>query len=147
MIDIEPFEPDDLDEIMEIELSSFTLPWSRKTYEELWPQGSIDIRVARIAGEMVGYYLVQTMGEEAELHTFAVRPEHRRAGIGRALLDHMLSGVRARGVRNVYLQVRPTNEAARNLYGRLGFRDVGINRCYYKDNDEDAMVMRLEVDL
>jgi len=103
--------------------------------------------VARIDGEMVGYYLIQTEGEEAELHTFAVKPERRRLGIGRALLDHMLSKVRARGVRNIHLQVRPTNEAAHNLYGQFGFRDVGVRRCYYKDNDEDAMVMRLEVDL
>ena len=146
MIDIQPFEPGDMDELMEIENDSFTLPWSRASYEELWPLDSIRIWVARKAGEMVGYYLVQTVGEEAELHTFAVKREYRKAGIGRALMDHMLDRARESGVRNIYLQVRPTNDAARGLYSELGFQDVGRRRRYYKDNDEDALVMRLVVE-
>jgi len=144
-LEIVPFEPDDLDEIMVIELASFSLPWSRKSYEELWPLGSIDIWVGRVVGEMVGYYLVQSIGEEMELHTFAVKPEFRRRGIGLALMEHMLANARDAGTRYILLQVRPSNDPARMLYGKLGFEDYAIRRNYYRDNGEDAFVMRLRL--
>ncbi|MFA4874568.1 MAG: ribosomal protein S18-alanine N-acetyltransferase [bacterium] len=144
-VSMQPFDPSDMDELMEIENSSFTLPWSRESYEELWPLESIKIWVARAGDELVGYYLTQIVGEEMELHTFAVKPEFRRRGIGRMLLNHMLDEARVRGTRRIYLQVRPSNDAARSLYNRLGFVAVGVRRGYYRDNSEDAIVMRLEL--
>jgi len=144
-IDILRFEPGDMDELMEIENRSFSLPWSRSSYEDLWPLESIEIWIAKIGSEMLGYYLVQNVGDEAELHTFAVKPGHRRRGIGRMLLEHMMGKAREKGTRNIYLQVRPSNAPARALYDELGFKPVGIRRRYYRDNDEDAMVMRLEL--
>ncbi len=140
---IEPFDPTDLDELMEIENSSFSLPWSRQSYEELWPVNGISIWVARVDHEMAGYMLLQTVGEEMELHTFAVRPDLRRRRIGRRLLDFMVGQARQAGVKRIFLQVRPTNSPARALYEKLGFATVGIRRRYYRDNDEDAFVMRL----
>ncbi len=142
---IDPFDPSDLDELMEIENRSFTLPWSRESYEELWPLDSIRIWVARSGDELVGYYLLQSVGEESELHTFAVKPEFRRRGIGRMLLDHMIEQAKGRGTTRVFLQVRPSNTPARTLYGSLGFSAVGVRRRYYRDNDEDALVLRLEL--
>lgn len=144
-IRVERFEASDLDALMEIEVASFSLPWSKRSYEELWPLDSIDIWVARQGSELVGYYLVQRVNDEAELHTFAVDPRLRRQGIGMRLMQHMLAGARADGVRNIYLQVRPSNEAACGLYEKLGFRPVGVRRRYYKDDGEDALVMRLGV--
>jgi ribosomal-protein-alanine N-acetyltransferase len=142
---IEPFKLGDIEALMEIENASFTLPWSQDSYEQLWPLESIEIWVARLQGELAGYYLTQRVAEEMELHTFAVKPTLRRRGIGRALMDHMISGARGRGVRFVFLQVRPSNEDARRLYERLGFVGVGTRKAYYRDNDEDAIVMRLAV--
>ncbi len=144
-IDILRFEPGDMDELMEIENRSFSLPWSRSSYEELWPLDSIEIWIAKAGSEMLGYYLIQSVGDEAELHTFAVKPEHRRRGIGRMLLDHMMGKAREKGARNIYLQVRPSNAPARALYDKLGFKPVGLRKRYYRDNDEDALVMRLEL--
>ncbi|MBN1282821.1 MAG: ribosomal protein S18-alanine N-acetyltransferase [Proteobacteria bacterium] len=144
-MDILAYEPGDLDDLMEIELASFTLPWSRRSYEELWPLDSIDIWIAKMGAETVGYYLIQRIGDEAELHTFAVKPDRRRQGIGSMLMEHMLAKARDMGTRFIYLQVRPSNAPARALYDRLGFRQVGVRRRYYRDNDEDAMVLRLEV--
>lgn len=142
---IEPFKPEDLDAIMDIENVSFSAPWSRKSYEELWPQKSIDVWVGWLDGELASYYLVQTMGKDQELHTFAVRPEFRRRGIGRAMMEHMLGISRKMGVKNIYLQVRPSNHEARELYKSLDFVGIGIRRNYYHDNFEDALVMYLDL--
>ena len=144
-IRIAPLEAADLDELMEIENRSFSLPWSRASYEEFWPLPSISIWIAREGSAVVGYYLLQHVGDEMELHTFAVKPECRRRGIGTRLLKHMLEQVRHCGARHVFLQVRPSNAAACALYEKFGFVVVGKRRRYYRDNDEDAFVMRLDV--
>jgi len=146
-IRIVPFELADLDALMEIEDQSFAVPWSRASYEELWPLPNISIWVAKEAGALVGYYLLQCVGDEAELHTYAVKPESRRRGIGEHLLRHMVEELKRRRVRRVFLQVRPSNAPARALYDKMGFAPVGIRRRYYRDNDEDAFVLRLEIAL
>ncbi|MFH1830702.1 MAG: ribosomal protein S18-alanine N-acetyltransferase [Pseudomonadota bacterium] len=143
---IEPFKPKDLDAMMEIENRSFTLPWSRQFYEQLWSQEAIDIWVGRRGRELVAYYLIQTVGDEMELHTFAVKPELRRQGIGEKLMQHMISEAKRRGVRQIYLQVRPSNAEAIGLYQKLGFVSIAVRRAYYRDNNEDAVVMRLDVE-
>jgi len=143
---IVPYDPSDLDEIMEIELSSFTAPWTRKTYEELAPLDSVDIWVAKIHDELVGYLLIQYVGDEMELHDFAVKDGWRRRGIGMMIMNHMLEEVRAHGTQAIYLLVRPSNMAARNLYEGMGFATVGVRPKYYQDDREDALLMRLELD-
>lgn len=144
---IERYEPADLDALMEIENLSFSAPWSRQSYEELWPLESVDIWVARLGTAFVGYMLVQHIGEEMELHTLGVRPEERRQGIARSLLEHMVGEARRLGVRRVFLQVRPSNAPARALYEAFGFRVVGVRHGYYRDNNEDALVLRLEIEI
>lgn len=142
---IVPYYPADLNEIMEIENRSFSAPWSRNSYEELYVLDSVDIWVARIGDELVGYMLLQYQADEMEVHTFAVKPERRREGIGTKLMDHAMDEARGRGVKYIYLQVRPSNEAAANLYRRFGFQVAGIRHGYYHDNKEDALVMRLDL--
>jgi ribosomal-protein-alanine N-acetyltransferase len=142
---IELFKPADLDAMMEIENISFSLPWSRQFYEQICQQEAIEVWVGWYEDEIVGYYLIQTVGSEMELHTFAVKPEYRKRGIGKVLMEHMMFKAVERGVKDIYLQVRPSNVNAVKLYRKLGFSPIGIRRDYYRDNNEDAIVMRLEV--
>ena len=142
---IEPFKPEDLDAIMEIENRSFSAPWSRESYEELSPKESIEVWVGWLDGDLVSYYLLQNVGMDQELHTFAVKPELRRRGIGRAMMEHMLGRSRERGVKSIFLQVRPSNNEAKELYKSLGFVGIGVRRNYYHDNFEDALVMYLDL--
>ena len=144
-LSIDRYAPSDIDELMAIELRSFTAPWSRESYEELAPLESIDIWVARANGLLAGYMLLQHVGEEMELHTLATKPELRRSGVARALLTHMIAEARRLGSTRIFLQVRPSNAPARALYDAFGFRPIGLRRRYYKDNDEDAFVLKLEV--
>lgn len=142
---IERYAPSDLDRIMEIELVSFTVPWSRESYEELSPLESIDFWVAKSGREVVGYTLFQHIMEEMELHTFAVDVNWRRRGVGRKLLNHMIGEAKKKGVLRIFLQVRPSNMNARVLYESLGFKPIGLRPNYYRDDGEAAIVMKLDL--
>jgi len=84
--------------------------------------------------------------DEAELLTLAVRPMHRRRGVGRQLLMAAIDHVRAAGARSLYLEVGADNSTARNLYDAQGFVAVGSRPAYYNRGSAppaDAVVMRL----
>lgn len=144
-MEIVPFQTADLDEIMEIENVSFPTPWTRQCYLDLVPLETISFYVAKDEKAVVGYMLYQTWGDELELHSIAVSPKRRRCGIARKMIEYMMDDARSRGVRNVFLQVRPSNEAARSLYTKFGFNVIGVRKNYYRDNFEDALVMKSDL--
>lgn len=132
-----------LDGVMEIEQASFPTPWARALFEEeIGREFSHSIvAVEEPGGAVQGYAVCWTVAEESHLLNIAVRPGAREKGIGGTLLEECIRrGVRARS-RSIYLEVRPGNEAALRLYGREGFRFVGIRRGYYTDTGEDAIVL------
>jgi ribosomal-protein-alanine N-acetyltransferase len=139
------FKEADLDRIMEIENVSFASPWTRQCYLDLSPLETISFFVVKDGEELVGYMLYQVWEEEMELHTIAVDPERRRQGIARKMIAFMKEDATARAVERIFLQVRPSNEAARSLYQSFGFNVIGVRRGYYRDNLEDAFVMRLDM--
>ncbi len=140
---IVPFDEADLDEVMKIENVSFATPWTRQCYLDLAPLGTIHFFVVKSRENVVGYMLYQGWGDELELHTIAVSPKARRQGIAKKMLEYMIGDARERGVERIFLQVRPSNTPARTLYEKFGFGVVGTRRAYYRDNNEDAYVMRL----
>jgi ribosomal-protein-alanine N-acetyltransferase len=144
-IQIKRIGSEDLDALMEIECSSFTAPWSRQSYEEALAMDSVEGFVAKIGDEIVGYMLMQFVASEVEFHTFAVKPLWRRMGLGRALLDFMLKRAAIKEAVDIFLLVRPSNVPARRLYDKMGFKPVGIRKRYYRDDMEDALLMRLNL--
>jgi len=78
---------------------------------------------------------------ELEIVNVAVLPALRGRGIGRSLLSFFLEQGRLRGVRRAVLEVRDGNMAARTLYGRCGFVQVGVRKAYYAGSGEDALVL------
>jgi len=81
----------------------------------------------------------------AELEAIAVTAEHQRRGLGRKLLEQIFEGVRKRGVSEIWLEVRVSNEPAIRIYRRAGMREVGLRKGYYADPAEDASVMSLTI--
>lgn len=134
----------DLAEIVRIERASFGDPWSESTFHAILTRSNAELLVAgEDAGPPCGYAATWWVEDQGELGNVAVAEEVRGRGVALALLDAAFSKLRDRGVRECFLEVRESNEAARRLYERLGFSVVGRRRNYYRRPAEDALVMRI----
>lgn len=134
--------PADLPEILAIERASFTLPWSEAALlPELAEDGRHAPLLAFADDAAAGFALIWTIADELHLVNFAVHPSFRRRGVGRALLEEVFRGARERGLRRVTLEVRESNEAARELYRQFGFVEIALRPRYYPDTREDAVIM------
>ena len=133
---------EDLDAVLAIEAASFTNPWTREMYlSELENKGISHCYLAREDGEPAGFCSFWRVVDELHINNLAVRGPYRRRGIGSALLTHVLNeGVRL-GAHSATLEVRRSNEVARQMYEQLGFVASGVRRAYYTNPIEDALVM------
>ena len=144
---IEPLvSPSEIDAILAIEEASFTNPWTREMYlAELQNEGVSFFYLARDPErQTIGFCSVWRVLDELHINNLAVLPAYRRAGIGSALLTHVLDEGARMGARRATLEVRRSNEAARQLYERFGFSVVGVRQGYYSNPVEAALVLRRE---
>lgn len=131
----------DLDKLMVIENESFSLPWSRQSYEGELQNAYADYLVCDWAGEVAGYIGMWTVMEEAHLTNVAVASKFRGQGIARTLMLTQERQARQKGASMMLLEVRPSNQAALKLYSGLGYIHAAIRKNYYSDNQEDALIM------
>ncbi len=143
VIEISALTLSDLDEVMEIEPVAFgSHHWSRQSFMNELLNASGHYFAARDSGgDLIGYSGYWLIGEEAHITTLAVHPEYRRLHVGERLLVNDIIQARKMAADLVTLEVRISNESAQRLYGKYGFRSLGIRPNYYQDNDEDAMVL------
>jgi len=138
--------PEDLDEVLEIERASFSMPWSRGAFTyEIERNRVARCWVTREDDRVAGYLCLWEVADELHITNVAVHPAYRRRGIGRAMLAAVLEDAVRRSLSLVGLEVRPTNDEARALYESFGFRVVGRRRGYYYDTGEDALVMEADL--
>ena len=97
----------------------------------------------RQEGKLVGYAFNHIVEDELHVLNIAVDPNSRGKGLGTYLLATVLAKAFEKGARQVYLEVRPSNSAAINLYSKLGFLRTGLRKNYYRDNGEDALLFEL----
>ena len=136
----------DVPAMARIERDSFGSPWSAEEItKDVTSGGNVYVAVAECGGEKAGYGEIRMVAGEAQVYNIAIAPEFRRAGIGEALLRHMIDKAEADGCSLVTLEVRGGNEAAMALYHKLGFREVGRRKGYYAKGDEDAILMDLDL--
>jgi ribosomal-protein-alanine N-acetyltransferase len=124
-----------------LEASCFDVPWTVEALRALLDDGLTRAWVASRSGRVVGGALVRVVAGEGELLRIAVGPEDRRRGVGRRLLQVILSAVADACPEGVHLEVRGSNVAARHLYAREGFVEHGRRRDYYRAPREDAILM------
>ncbi len=119
--------------------------WGLQTWQQiLEPSMTLVQRVVLVAESMngcVGFGVLGLAADDAEIESLAVGTSWRRRGIARRLCQDMLGWARARGARHASLEVRVSNTAARALYESLGFHEVAVRRAYYREPEEDALVM------
>src|SRR3954447_5637081 len=128
--------------VMSIERRVYPRPWSPNLFvAEMSELSNRAYLVARVDREVVGYGGLICYGDEAHVTTIAVDPEHHRGGIGTRLMHELISAAIEMGAGAVSLEVRVSNWGAQRLYGRYGFRPVGIRKNYYQETNEDALIM------
>lgn len=146
-IEISALTMSDLEQVMEIEPVAFgSHHWSRQSFmnEILNPIGFYYAAREVETGRLVGYSGFWFSDEEAHITTLAVHPDYRRLSIGERLLINDIVEAKKGGADWVTLEVRVSNDSAQRLYGKYGFRSLGVRRHYYQDNDEDALVLWTE---
>lgn len=134
---------EDLDQVLTIEETSFSSPWSRKSFEaELKKEFGISL-VVLDDNRIVGYLVEWLVADEIHIANIAVHPGWRQRGIGERLMQEVIRN--SSGFCWIRLEVRRSNKAARELYAKLGFREVGVRRNYYVQEGEDAILMVLRL--
>jgi len=138
---------EDLDEMVEIEGASFSMPWPRNSFE-------IELRRAYASNfvirkqdctreSILGYLCAWRVVDEVHILNLAVRPSARRQGHARRLIEHAIAHFGQKAVKRFMLEVRENNKAAIALYESCGFSKWGVRRRYYADTGEDALIFGL----
>lgn len=131
--------------VMAIERQVYPRPWSPNLFlSEMSESRNRCYLVARIDREVVGYGGLICYGDEAHVTNVAVDPLMHRRKIGSRILHDLVLAAVDMGADAVSLEVRVTNWAAQRLYGRFGFRPVGVRKNYYQEINEDALIMWLD---
>lgn len=119
--------------------------WTQSAYEELIlaPEKAL-VRVAsRELDEVAGFYVARRLVEqEWELENIVVALEERRSGVGGTLLSDLIAHATSEKARQIFLEVRASNKAARRLYEKFGWEESGRRREYYAGPTEDAVLYR-----
>ena len=143
---VRPAGPVDLAAVERIERACFSDPWSRGAlFGELQADAMRLPLVAEIAGEVCGFLMAWRVVDQLHVLNIAAAPGVRRRGVGTALLLEAARRARAEGLREITLEVRESNDAARDFYRRHGFAETGLRPRYYADNGEDAIIMTCSV--
>lgn len=141
---IRPAQTADISAIIKLEKSCFRKPWSDSAIEQ---DVSTNSNAYYFVGETITSHQVIAfaacwhMVDEAELMRIATHPDYRRNGLAEQLLIQVIQNAKAHQLHSMFLEVRPSNQAARALYQRHGFQILHIRRKYYDDNGEDAIIM------
>ncbi|MEA3441109.1 MAG: ribosomal protein S18-alanine N-acetyltransferase [Chloroflexota bacterium] len=138
---------DDLEKVAEIDQLSFSIPWPKRAYEyELCENPNSLCWVAEIQSpdgrrQVCGMIVIWLILDEAHIATFAVHPDHRGKGLAKRMLRTALIAANHHGTTQATLEVRAGNYKAQELYQYFKFEEVGQRPRYYKDNNEDAIIM------
>ncbi len=133
---------EDVPAVHEIDQLSFSLPWPEQSFRFELKQNPISRGwVAETDGKIIAMLVLWLILDEAHIATIATHPSYRHKGIGERLMIDALLAARSEGARRAFLEVRAGNVVAQAMYKKYGFVTVGVRPRYYKDNDEDALLM------
>ncbi|MBI1908791.1 MAG: ribosomal protein S18-alanine N-acetyltransferase [Deltaproteobacteria bacterium] len=131
----------DLSQVILIEKDSFALPYSESLFQMELNLSIAHLYAAKQGERIVGYIDFWHVTDEIHLINTAVHPGDRRRGIGSLLISFLIDYAKRVKARQIYLDVRRSNAPAIGLYKKFGFDQVGLRKGYYRDNNEDALVM------
>lgn len=138
-----PMSRENVEGAYQVEMLSFVQPWTRTSfYEELKnPNAYYMVIREEESGKIVAFGGFWKILEQAHVCNIAVHPDYRGLGVGRRIVEALLEKAKELQITEMTLEVRASNEAAKNLYEKYGFKLGGIRKEYYTDNREDALIL------
>ena len=132
----------DMPEVLGIENSSFEFSWSEDDFIRCLHQRNCIGMVAEYDERVVGFMIYELHKDQLHVLNFAVRPDVRRRGVGRQMVEKLIGKLSQQRRTRVLLEIRETNLAAQVFFRNLGFVATTVLRDYYDDTTEDAYVMQ-----
>ena len=142
---IRKMELRDLPQVVMIEESLFSDPWTENAFRDTLDQKEAEFVVAvSEQEEIIGYCGAYRALDEAEIVNVAIKKDHQNHGYGAEMVQALIGEEKKNGVVSFILEVRPSNLSAHRCYQKLGFRTIGIRRDFYDCPKENALVMKME---
>jgi ribosomal-protein-alanine N-acetyltransferase len=141
-LDFRPMQVEDLQQVIDVESQSYPHPWTEVIFSDCLHAG-YSCWVCGRYGMVEAYGIISTGAGESHLLNICVHPESRKQGIGKKMLRHLIAVAQRHNADVVFLEVRPSNVAARTLYENEGFNELGTRRDYYPapEGREDALIL------
>ena len=142
MIEIMPMTAEDIDGVLKVEESCFAIAWTRAGFEREMNENKLAIYfVAKDGQKIVGYAGMWHVVTEGQITNVAVLEEYRGQKVGSLLMEALIKTAEEREMIGITLEVKISNYPAQKLYTKYGFKPEGFRKNYYKDTNEDAVVM------
>ena len=146
LYNITPMAINDLDKVYELELASYSFPWTKEILRDciLYNYNSFSVF---FNNELIGYIISKITCPETHILNLTVNTAFRRKGIGQSLINLVINDAKIRKSEDIILEVRASNHEAQALYHKLNFKSIGIRRGYYESENgrEDAYVLKLSL--
>jgi ribosomal-protein-alanine N-acetyltransferase len=133
----------DLKAVHAIELECFSNPWRLKSFLRELKISFSRFYVVECQNEIIAYAIAWDAKEEIQLNKIAVMKEYRFQGIGRSLINHIISDLTPSGAKEIHIEVREMNSVARIFYKKIGFTEIGKRENYYYN--DHAILMRKDL--
>ena len=148
LVHFEPLSALWLDTLLPIEEQAYVHPWSRGNFQDAMVAGNEIQLLVNAEHELLGYFVAMSVLDEVHLLNITVNPAFQRQGWARVLLDALALWSRQKSAQWIWLEVRQSNERAREIYLKHGFAEVGLRKNYYPNPDgprENAVLMSLNL--
>ena len=141
-----PMRREDLDAVMRIEMALYPFPWTEGNFRDSLNAG-YSCWVCSFGPHVIGYAVMMLAAGEAHVLNIAIARDWQRQGVGGTFMRHLIGLARGYGASEIFLEVRPSNAAARKLYHGMGFNEIATRRNYYPSHGgrEDAILMAMSL--
>ncbi|MEW4983945.1 MAG: ribosomal protein S18-alanine N-acetyltransferase [Cycloclasticus sp.] len=143
---VRPLTEQDLADVMTIERKMYSYPWSEAIFRDCIKIGYSNWALIKDE-QFIGYVILSVAVGEAHILNICLDPAYKGKGLGRKFLEEVLIVAKKKNAESVFLEVRPSNTAAVNLYKKAGFKQIGQRKNYYPaaEGKEDAIVFSLDI--
>ncbi|TDT70518.1 ribosomal-protein-alanine N-acetyltransferase [Hypnocyclicus thermotrophus] len=139
-IKINKLKSNDITQLLDIETVSFITPWDKKLYNSMLKNNRYHLYGAFLDINLIGYIVLYDSIDIIEVIKIATSKNYRKTGVASHLLQFSIDKYNL----DFMLEVRTSNINAINLYKKFNFKDISIRKNYYKDTNEDAVIMKRE---